>query len=227
VFRTTSGLASLWLHLCSSNCLRRLSWASDVRFSFSTGTLKFIAISADADGWYRTNPFDHPKITLVRAHLGDVFQQHRRFDLQGVRNFHDSGQRSKLASTFQDADIVAVQARHLRKFFLRDITFHSQFAQAFSKQTPWVCVSHVLNDSGFTPVPSTHNRLPHYTGHRWYNRTMREYALFLHLLANRVLNARLSTGARMLDASDFKAWLLELSDRAEAADTLEEFFANV
>ena len=56
---------------------------------------------------------------------------------------------------------------------------------------------------------------------------MREYALFLHLLANRVLNARLSTGARMLDASDFKAWLLELSDRAEAADTLEEFFANV
>jgi len=56
---------------------------------------------------------------------------------------------------------------------------------------------------------------------------MREYALFLHLLANRVLNARLSTGARVMDASDFKVWLLELSGQAEAADTLEEFFSNV
>jgi hypothetical protein len=56
---------------------------------------------------------------------------------------------------------------------------------------------------------------------------MREYALFLHLLANRALNARLSTGSRVTDASDFKAWLLELSERAEAAETLEEFFSNV
>jgi hypothetical protein len=53
---------------------------------------------------------------------------------------------------------------------------------------------------------------------------MREYALFLRLLADRALNARLSTGARVVDASDFKAWLLELSDEAESADTLEEFF---
>jgi hypothetical protein len=38
-----AGLASSRLHLCASNCLRRLSWASDVRFSISIGTLKFVA----------------------------------------------------------------------------------------------------------------------------------------------------------------------------------------
>src|ERR1700686_2567008 len=30
-------------HSCSSNCLRRLSWASGVWFSISKGTLKFVA----------------------------------------------------------------------------------------------------------------------------------------------------------------------------------------
>lgn len=56
---------------------------------------------------------------------------------------------------------------------------------------------------------------------------MHEYALILRLVANRVLNARLSTGVRVIDAGDFKTWLLELSDKAEAADTLEEFFSRI
>jgi hypothetical protein len=55
---------------------------------------------------------------------------------------------------------------------------------------------------------------------------VREYALFLRLLANRVLGARLSTGARVLDASDFKEWLLGMSKRADEAGTIEEFFSN-
>ena len=36
-------LASCRSHLWASNCLRRLSWASDVLFSISKGTLKFVA----------------------------------------------------------------------------------------------------------------------------------------------------------------------------------------
>jgi hypothetical protein len=57
--------------------------------------------------------------------------------------------------------------------------------------------------------------------------TMREYALFLRLLASRLLNAHVSTGARIIDASDFKVWLMELSQKAETAATLEDFFNGV
>ncbi len=53
---------------------------------------------------------------------------------------------------------------------------------------------------------------------------MREYALFLRLLAERVLTARLRSGAHVLDASDFREWLIELADKAEKAETIEEFF---
>jgi len=53
---------------------------------------------------------------------------------------------------------------------------------------------------------------------------VREYALFLRLLADHVLSARLSSGSRVLDAGDFRGWLTELSDLAEAAGTMEEFF---
>ena len=58
-------------------------------------------------------------------------------------------------------------------------------------------------------------------------RAMREYALFLHLLADRVLRARLSTGARVLDASDFRQWLVELAEKAEEAEKLPEFFSQL
>jgi hypothetical protein len=53
---------------------------------------------------------------------------------------------------------------------------------------------------------------------------VREYELFLRLLADRVLTARFSTGARVLDASDFKVWLLECADIAAACQSLSEFF---
>ena len=56
---------------------------------------------------------------------------------------------------------------------------------------------------------------------------MKDYVLFLRILADRVLRARLSTGQRILDAGDFKAWLLELADKADNAGTVEEFFAEV
>jgi len=59
-----------------------------------------------------------------------------------------------------------------------------------------------------------------------YNLPVHEFSLFLRLLAEKVYTARLSTGQRLLDASDFKQWLQELSDRAER-ETLEEFFRKL
>jgi len=56
---------------------------------------------------------------------------------------------------------------------------------------------------------------------------MREYELFLTLLAARVFKARLASGARVLDASDFHAWLLELAARAARSESLEEFFSKI
>jgi hypothetical protein len=51
---------------------------------------------------------------------------------------------------------------------------------------------------------------------------MREYELFLRLLAERVYTAK-----GLHDASDFHAWLLELSKKAAEAASLEDFFAGL
>jgi len=56
---------------------------------------------------------------------------------------------------------------------------------------------------------------------------MHEYALLFRILAERVFTARLSTGQRILDASDFREWLLELSDKAENAATVDEFSSRL
>jgi hypothetical protein len=56
---------------------------------------------------------------------------------------------------------------------------------------------------------------------------MRDIQLFLRLLAERVLTARLASGIRVLDASDFKQWLLECSEHAAQSATLEEFFERI
>lgn len=56
---------------------------------------------------------------------------------------------------------------------------------------------------------------------------MRNYAEFLRALSERGLSARLSSGARILDASDFREWLNELAKKAEQAETLEQFFARL
>jgi hypothetical protein len=53
-----------------------------------------------------------------------------------------------------------------------------------------------------------------------------DYHLFLKLQAERVHTARLSTGP-IRDASDFHAWLVELSDLAERSASLEEFFKQI
>lgn len=60
-----------------------------------------------------------------------------------------------------------------------------------------------------------------------YNASVREYELFLRLLADRVLTARFSTGARVLDAGDFKAWLSECAEKAAQSGTLQEFFGSL
>ena len=56
---------------------------------------------------------------------------------------------------------------------------------------------------------------------------MRDYALILRAVAGRVPTAVLSTGARVLDPSDFKAWLMELAEKAEEAETPEQFFSRM
>ena len=47
----------------------------------------------------------------------------------------------------------------------------------------------------------------------------------LRAIAEQVLQARLSTGARVLDTTDFREWLIGLAEKAEQADTLEQFLS--
>ncbi len=55
---------------------------------------------------------------------------------------------------------------------------------------------------------------------------MPELALFVRLLAERMYTARLSTG-QLCDASDFHAWLVEVSEIAARSDSLDEFLAQI
>jgi len=54
---------------------------------------------------------------------------------------------------------------------------------------------------------------------------MRDYAQFLRAIAAQVLEARLSKGARVLDA-DVPKWLIELAEKAEQAENLEQFLSR-
>ena len=56
---------------------------------------------------------------------------------------------------------------------------------------------------------------------------MRDIQLFLRLLADRVYTARLGSGIRVLDASDFHAWIVECSDLAGRCSTMREFFEKL
>jgi hypothetical protein len=53
---------------------------------------------------------------------------------------------------------------------------------------------------------------------------MRDIELFLRLLSERVLTAKLNSGIQVLDAWDFKQWLLESAEKAGRSATMEEFF---
>jgi hypothetical protein len=54
---------------------------------------------------------------------------------------------------------------------------------------------------------------------------MKDYAQLLRAIAAQALEARLSTGARVLDVSDFREWLIQLAEKAEQAETLEQFLS--
>jgi hypothetical protein len=54
---------------------------------------------------------------------------------------------------------------------------------------------------------------------------MREYEQFLKLLAHYAVTAKLNSGARVLDASDFQEWLIECAEKARSARDAEEFFS--
>ncbi len=47
-------------------------------------------------------------------------------------------------ASFENADIVPVQAGNLRQFFLREFLFETKFAQALAKCEPWISFAHIL-----------------------------------------------------------------------------------
>jgi hypothetical protein len=55
---------------------------------------------------------------------------------------------------------------------------------------------------------------------------MKDYAQLLRTIAGLVMKARLSSGARLLDASDFRQWLMEMAERAEQAENLQQFLSR-
>jgi hypothetical protein len=55
---------------------------------------------------------------------------------------------------------------------------------------------------------------------------MLELSLFVRFLAERMYTAQLDTG-QIRDASDFHAWLVEVSEKALRANTLNEFFEQI
>ena len=56
---------------------------------------------------------------------------------------------------------------------------------------------------------------------------MVDYAQFLRAIAARVMEARLANGARVLDASDLRAWLVELAEKAEREESVEQFLSQI
>src|SRR2546427_8180966 len=62
---------------------------------------------------------------------------------------------------------------------------------------------------------------------RILSKSMSDYAMVLRAVAARILTARFSTGARVLDTSDCKKWLLELADAADEAEGFEQFLSQI
>jgi hypothetical protein len=60
-----------------------------------------------------------------------------------------------------------------------------------------------------------------------YNASVHEHALFLRLLAEEVYTASLEGGQRVLDAGDFREWLVEAAERAQDSRTVDEFFSRL
>ena len=57
--------------------------------------------------------------------------------------------------------------------------------------------------------------------------SMTDYAQLLRAIAAQVLDARLSNGARVLDASDLRTWLIELAEKAEQSENVEHFLSQI
>jgi hypothetical protein len=52
---------------------------------------------------------------------------------------------------------------------------------------------------------------------------MKDHVRLLRAIAAKVLQARLSSGARVLDATDFREWLIELAEKASWPKLLKSF----
>jgi len=67
----------------------------------------------------------------------------------------------------------------------------------------------------------------HNLGRASASASMVDYAQFLRAIAARVMEARLANGARVLDASDLRAWLVELAEKAEREESVEQFLSQI
>jgi len=56
---------------------------------------------------------------------------------------------------------------------------------------------------------------------------VKDQARLLRAVAAQVMEARLSNGTRVLDASDFRVWLIELAEKAERAENVEQFLSQI
>jgi hypothetical protein len=113
-----------------------------------------------------------------------------------------------------------MQTASLGSFFLIDLLFFSHSANRTAISDADVQGHYMTSCSRAADTYTA------YESHLRYNTFAREYYLFLKILAEHIYTARLSTG-QLRDASDFHAWLVELSEIAEESGSLNEFFRQI
>ena len=69
--------------------------------------------------------------------------------------------------------------------------------------------------------------LGHHFGSASSRDSVKDHARLLRAVAAQVKEARLSNGARVLDAGDFRVWLIELAEKAERSENVEQFLSQI
>ena len=73
----------------------------------------------------------------------------------------------------------------------------------------------------------TMSGLGHHLGSASSLDCVKDHARLLRAVAAQVKEARLSNGARVLDAGDFRVWLIELAEKAERSENVEQFLSQI
>lgn len=139
---------------------------------------------------------------------------------QTLGNLFDIDQRNISNSALDSAVVGPMQSTPFGGFLLINLLRFAHAPDSAAKSDADV-QGHSLPSWRRTADPYTA-----YESHLGYNTFVPEYYRFLTLLAERVHTARLSTGP-IRDASDFHAWLVELSEIAERSASLEELLKQI